>query len=528
MYVYSSLYVGDFFLFFPTATFTNPFKVLFREQDSEKKNGKKEVVWRERVNLAPTILSRKWIDYKFRDRFIPSVKYDNVLPCELSYALLNPVSSPAVVGIQTSDKSYRNVELQILGADGVSVSKMPIDILTTKKKISREMTVKKPGLYKLALFDGTNRFEKSHIFFCNQRDLLALSEHGASDVQGRDLRMYCGHCACTVFPMTSKLIPKFIYKNYVPFKKYVDLGGNGDEAVERSIMRLKHPIVFRRGLVHLLNIIRLASIEDELTIVTSLFKENPSFAYFVTDKPFMFNMIPLMEDRLLQNILSGVEDDLISLGLKGEDPDIGEKLLKNLSSRRRRFILSLLRGDKSERDRKNAQGEISRRIKLYYEERIGRVLKIPSGDRLLFFPRKLDEGGTVTQRGLPQRGNYLCHSGDFILYRSKDLYRCTLYQQSDNCLRFDVEYMKDPIFTIAGVSESTLYLRCESSIRIALIHLYHWFTGFEDFELLEYIPAATVLSLELPAPALILTIGSIDSDGKPMEQVIRLKVKENG
>jgi hypothetical protein len=528
MYVYSSLYVGDFFLFFPTATFTNTFKVLFREQDAEEKTGKKEAAWRERVNLAPTILSRKWIDYKFKDRFIPSVKYDNVLPCELSYALLNPVSGPAVVGIQSSDRSYRNVELQILDVDGVSVSRTSIDILTTKKKISREMTVKKPGLYKIALFDGANRFEKSLVFFCDQRDLRALSEHGASDVQGRDLRMYCGHCACTVLPMTSKLIPKYIYKNYIPFKKYVDLGGNGDDAVGRSIMRLKHPIVFRRGLVHLLNIIRLASIEDEITIVTSLFKDNPSFAYFVTDKLFMFSMIPLMEDRLLQNILGGVEDDLIALGLKGEDPEIGEKLLKNLSSRRRRFILSLSRGDKSERDRKNAQGEISRRIKLYYEERIGRVLKIPSGDRLLYFPRKLDDNGTVTQRGLPQRGNYLCHSGDFILYRSKDLFRCTLYQQSDTCLRFDVEYMRDAIFTIAGISESTLYLRCETSIRIALIHLYHWFTGFEDFELVEYIPAAAVLPLELPAPALILTIGSIDSDGKPMEQVIRLKVKEYG
>ena len=160
----------------------------------------------------------------------------------------------------------------------------------------------------------------------------------------------------------------------------------GGESVIRSVMNIRHPLAYKRGLVQLLNIIRL-------TIVANLFKDNPSFAYFVTDRLFILGVIPLMEDKALQ---------------------------------------------------------------------------------------------TFHQNGV------------------------------------DAEWYKKSIFTVAGISESSLFLQCQTPLRSAFVHSCHWHTALEDVEAIEHVPYWAVI----PIPTLVLTIGAIGEDGTPMEHVYRLRIKE--
>jgi hypothetical protein len=427
-------------LFLPFAGPGNPVRIGFKEQSPFSKQSKKKDTWRENIHLAPAILPRKWIDYKYKDRFIPAVKYDNVLPCGLDYRLVNEAGRPALITLGFPDETFSFQ--QVSGGDKVR-------------------------------------------FFCAE-------------------------------PMKPGTLPRYIYKNYIPFKEYLDLEKLGGESVIRSVMNLRHPLAYKRGLVQLLNIIRLATVADELTIVANLFKDNPSFAYFVTDRLFILGVIPLMEDKALQTILASMDDALIARGILGEEREITEKILRNLSARRRAFVLQTFNQNGVDAHPQDARDELGQRIRLYFEERIGRALKVPAEDRLVYFPQEGSDGATG------RKGDLLCHSREVLLLRGKEVLRCRTGDGGERCTRFDAEWYKESIFTVAGVSESSLFLQCQTPLRSAFVHSYHWHTALEDMEAIEHVPYRAVI----PIPTLVLTIGAIGEDGTPMEQVYRLRIKE--
>ena len=520
MYIYSSLHVGDYFLFLPFAGPGNPVRIGFKEQSPFSKQSKNKDTWRENIHLAPAILSRKWIDYKYKDRFIPAVKYDNVLPCGLEYRLVNEAGCPVLITLATSDKQYKNIELQILDEDGFPAFRKFIERLTPRSDAAIEAVVKKPGIYRVALFDGFMRLEKSSIFFVAAGG-FPDETFSFQQVSGGDkVRFFCGRCGCHAEPMKPGTLPRYIYKNYIPFKEYLDLEKLGGESVIRSVMNLRHPLAYKRGLVQLLNIIRLATVEDELTIVANLFKDNPSFAYFVTDRLFILGVIPLMEDKALQTILASMDDALIARGILGEEREITEKILRNLSARRRAFVLQTFHRNGVDAHLQDARDELGQRLRLYFEERIGRVLKMPAEDRLVYFPQEGSDGATR------RKGDLLCHSGEVLLLRGKEVLRCRTGDGGERCARFDAEWYKDSIFTVAGVSASSLFLQCKTPLRSAFVHSYHWHTALEDVEFIEHVPYRAVIPIPIPASALVLTIGAIGEDGTPMEQVYRLRIRE--
>ncbi len=328
----------------------------------------------------------------------------------------------------------------------------------------------------------------------------------------------------------------YIHKNYIPVKEYLDIDNLGMDFISSFIMKMEHPMAYRRGLVHLLNMLRLATVGDEVTIVTNLFKDEPSFAFFITDRLFLFNMIPVMENRELQRILGKIDDALLAVALKDQNKHIITKVLNNVSKRRSERILYDLRIIKNSQKGAKARAEIHRLIKSFFEERFGRELRIPSGSKLIYRESVLDE------TFLRNPGEIIFnHTGSFTFFTGSDIFELINYNETrenssaqmlpdqlnfrDKCLQYDTETYHDRIFSITGVTESTLYLRSSFAVRYALIHMYNWTNSLEDYETVENISRFTVIPLRLYTSGIVLTIGAIDAKGRPHEQVIRLKTK---
>jgi len=517
MYIYSSLYVGDYFLFILSASDNNPIKIEFREPNINIKEKKTSKYWNEKIYLYSTILQRKWLDYRFKDKFIPNVKYDNILPLELNYRFLNPTGKSSKIGITSNDKYYRKCTLRLLTIDSKEIFKKELNYLGINKEQYIDINLKVPGLYKIMLTIEDRDYYKSDICFLKEKDLVNLTKsknNKNSDDIYKDVKMYCSYCNRRVYPMKSETSKNFIYKNYIPFKEYFDIDGLGIDYISNYIKKISYPENYKRGLIHLLNIIRLSSIEDEITIVTNLFKNDPPFAYFITEKLFLFQMIPLMEDRELQRILNKIDDELIASSLYRGETIIIKKIIKNISKRRGNTILNDILSYKTEDNNQNAKDKINKIIKLYFEERYGRVLKIPYNDEIIYDIVELK----VTDENIR-------HSGDIIGIYNNDFYLICLSKRDKICLRYDIESYKDNILYITGITESTIYLKTEISIKYALIHMYNWDNNLEDSKIVENIPKNRVIPLLLYSCKLILTIGAMDNKRIPHEQVIRLKIK---
>ena len=91
------------------------------------------------------------------------------------------------------------------------------------------------------------------------------------------------------------------------------------------------------------------------------------------------------------------------------------------------------------------------------------------------------------------------------------------------CLKYDVETFLTDIFTVNGVSESTVYLTSNFGITVALIHIYNWSSSIEDMERIENLGRYCIVTIPVHSYAIILTIGAIDARGRISEQVIRIQ-----
>jgi len=511
-------------LFLIGASDINPVKLMFKEQEIKLKKGKKTLPWREKIYLYPAILQRKWIEYKFKERFIPSVKFDTVLPCELSYNLLNSISSNVELKLRSVDKSYREllVGLDCKGKDRKIVGK--ITRLAPRNEKTFHINCKTPGIYRIFLQMEQTIWFKAHIIFLTDTAYRKIVEKEGTaeehilNQNNENLlpqSIYCRNCNSEVFPLKPGSIQGYLYKNYIPFKDYVDIKNLGIDYVTEYIRSISHPARYKKGLIHLLNMIRLASIEDELTIIKNLFKDDPQFAYFVTEKLFLFSMIPLMEDRDLQKILNLVDDRLIALSLEGETGILVKKIFKNLS-RRRVEIVQEERRIKNPAECEKAKQTINQLIKSFFEQRSGRLLKIPFKEEAMY----------RIEKDIPSSGlNIRFHSGDFISWNGFDYCLLKVNPGNEQCLPYDVETCYHQVFTVTGISESSVYFKSNMGLRYVLFHVYYWASGLEDNIFLENIPGNMVIPLKYLSGGMVYTIGAIDTKGIPHEQVLRLKVK---
>jgi hypothetical protein len=521
--------LGEFFLFLPTTSDINPTKINFRDCEARLKGEKSIIPWKEKIYMYPAILQRKWTEYKFKEKFISAVSFDNILPFEMEYSFLNPVGITSQLKIKTIDKNYKKVILKLLNKENEVVFSKRLDQLTVDKEESIDVSIKIPGIYRIIIIADENSYSKSEIIFYHSKHFYSIPEMKTEQFEktysqlkeyGTGSDNYCVHCKCRVYPAKAKVISGFEYKNYIPFKEYIDIETLGIDYVKSYIMKINHPVVFKKGLIHLLNMIRLSSIQDELTIVTNLFKDDPSFAYFITDKLFFFSMIPLMVDRELQKILNTIDDMHLARSLAMEEQGIVEKVLKNISSRRAKIISDEINTGIPIEQSLKAKNDMHKLIRLFFEERIGRAIRIPRSEKLVYYEKDYSE-----RIDAMLIGDISYHSGDFVSVVDSDLYRCSDSENRDNCLEFDVESRKDKITEVAGVSESAIYLKSEIGIRYALIHVYNWVTNLEDYEYLENISRHMIIPFRYTSARIILTIGAIDSKGNPLEQVIRLKIK---
>jgi len=561
MYIYSSLYIGSYFIFLLSAEDTSPVKIHFKDHEISKKSTTSRIVsktepvqeWKEKIYLYPALLQRKWIDYMYKDRFIPAVSYDNIMPVELRYPFFNAVNEPIELGLKTGDKNYKSVTLQILDENKEAVFEKGLHPLTVKRECTCRFSLGIPGVYTVCLHLDEKHFLKTGLVVFGKKHHCCVEafEKRVNELKNiPGFSFFCTACGSPIYPVTMDVIDEFIHKNYIPFKEYLDIEGMGLERISAFIRTIDHPSHFKQGLIHLLNILRMASLNDELTIVTNLFRDDPPFAHYITDKLFLFDMIPVMPDRELQMILNRIDDTLLAHSLQRSGKEIRTKVLANISRRRGQSIMHELHFKVKEKAAAEAKSEVHRSIKSFFEQRFGRELKIPCTTRVIYRVEKAKD--FLKDISL---NRMLLHSGAVAVFDGHDLIlldddneglldekrpvpsientgRDTNGPLNEprplkiiNCIAYDCETSKDAVFSIVGITESSIYLLSMFGIRYTRIHIYNWLTSLEDTEILENISRHSIIPLRLPSFCFVLTIGAVDGKRRPHEQVIRVKVR---
>lgn len=537
--MFGAPYIGQYFIFLNNAADINPVKIQFKDHEVRLKGKETPSIWHERVYLSPTILQRKWLDYKYRDRFIPSVKYDNILPLEMDYPFLQKLGEETTIRIRSTDKTYRNVYISIYNSAGEKVFRKELKRLLLRSEETVSFSTKLPGVYTILFSTAEHTFKKTSLLYYRNRIVITYDDREYEEYKkflsilekkGVASRLFCTSCKSPCLPAEPFSTSGYVHKNYIPVKEYLGIEHTGMDRISRFIMGMDHPLTYKRGLIHLLNMLRLASVDDEITIVTNLFKDDPPFAYFITDRLFLFNMIPLMDNRELQNILNRVDDSLLASALVGQSGELMAKVLNNISHRRSARVRQDLQMKPRGYTGNTARRDMHRLIRTFFEERFGRNLKIPWGTKLRY--RAKDVFGHCAESNACEIFN---HDGSFVFHTGIDLYDIlpqvsplsSIHTFDNRCVCYDVESCLTDIFTVNGVSESTVYLASNFGISFALIHIYNWNDSLEDTERIENIGRSTIVPIVVYSSAIILTIGAINSRGRTCEQVIRIKKKED-
>ena len=226
MYIYSSLFLGEFFLFLPTASDINPIKINFRDRETKLKGEKTVTPWKEKVYMYPAILPRKWTEYKYKKKYIPSANFDNVLPIELEYSLMNPVGVKSHIKIKTIDKLYKKIIFKILNRENETVFSRRLDQLAVDKETSLEVSIKIPGVYRIVVSADEISYSKSEIIFYHSKHYYSLPEMKTEQFEktytqlknyGIESDHYCVYCKCRIYPAKGRVISAYEYKNYEKF-----------------------------------------------------------------------------------------------------------------------------------------------------------------------------------------------------------------------------------------------------------------------------------------------------------------------
>ena len=226
----------------------------------------------------------------------------------------------------------------------------------------------------------------------------------------------------------------------------------------------------------------------------------------------------------LQLILNRTDDNTIAECLKGESNALVRKVLVNISKRRAKSIETIYREPKR-RNNESVKEEMQKTIRNHFEERFGRVLKIPERTHLRYTVAALSEEGAP---------GFSWHSGDIVVLRGKELFiyrnlspkgsSPAVFPSPGPCERYDLESSRDMLFSVCAVTESAVLLKCEGNLKTAMIHIYDWTTNIERCEIVEDLTEHTILPLVRSSDAVVFTIGAIDRKNRGREQVIRLKI----
>lgn len=71
----------------------------------------------------------------------------------------------------------------------------------------------------------------------------------------------------------------------------------------------------------------------ERQIMSALEERDPELAESIRNRMFVFENIVQLEDRAIQKVLRRVDNKTLALAMKGAAPDIGDRLMKNLSQK---------------------------------------------------------------------------------------------------------------------------------------------------------------------------------------------------
>lgn len=95
------------------------------------------------------------------------------------------------------------------------------------------------------------------------------------------------------------------------------------------------------GIETVVEILNLVDRSTEKTIIESLEEEDPELAEEIKKKMFVFEDIVLLDDRAIQKVLREVDTNELAKALKAVDPEVQDKIFRNMSKR----ASSLLRED---------------------------------------------------------------------------------------------------------------------------------------------------------------------------------------
>ena len=519
------IYDGRYFVFLLNSSEYNPTHVLFRDKDIKLKHSHPEYRWREKYYLYPAILQKRWFEYRINGRYIPSSRFDTTLPLLIDYPFLVKNRNEIALNIRSLDTNYRNLKIVIRDKDKNIVKKCVIKNLLKDEKKTLEVKDLKYGSYEIYVDYNERSFYKGCMFLVNEKNIEYWSLEDLIDAVRsinqqknkrilKEIKIYCLNCKSEVFPLKPHTLTNYQYMNYIPFKEYVDFERLSEENVKEYLMKAKHPGSYRSGLIHLLNIIRMASLEDELKIIQSIFRDDPPFGYFITEKLFFFELIPLMKDRDLQNILTKIDDDTIFSSIEGARQEIRDKILNNISKRRTKYILeNKIKSDEEKTE--NSRQFVSREIRKYCVSVYGRLIKIPSNTinsyRIFWDPEFLDKIKEF-------------HCGKFLVLFDEAL---KLIEDNSNepvCKSYEVEYSNQNPVIITGITESAILMLIKEPLKYLYVHVYYWINNLEDFKFYENIPKNTVIPFNYRSPAIIITLGGMNLENRPLEQIIRLKM----
>ncbi len=513
MSFYSSIYTGKYFLFLLNVDDMHPINLMFRDSVNGKKESGLKIRsrrWRTKVYLYKEILQRKWIEYKYKDRFFNSVKFDNRAPLIFHHPNTVKYNDNFDIKIESVDSFYKLIEILI---EDVKSEKTLLEyklknIQPGKFRIIT-VNIKNPGIYMLSYRYNDETVYKGKIIVYKNKDLnISNSE-----------KIYCVNCLSDVSFYKSEIIDRYQYINYIPFNDLLDTQNYSQDFINSYIMSLTYSREKKSGLVHLLNIIRLSNVKDEINIVTNLFKDDPAFAYFITNRLFISEMIPILPDYDLQEIFRKMKDELLGKMFYISSREVRDKILKNISRRKADDIKTIIDKFNNSDEKVSIAGEVNKFIRNYFVEKYGRLLKIPVEDMLVYRECNNTEDRCV-----------VLHGKDFMTFDGKNIH---IFNISNNkalvfneCIKYDIESRLESIFNVTAVNDYSIVIKSSFKIFYGKIHIYDWKSNLEDIVVIENIDDKTAIPIGYFGSVTIMTIGVIDYKNMPHEQVLKVAIKD--
>jgi len=140
-----------------------------------------------------------------------------------------------------------------------------------------------------------------------------------------------------------------------------------EKVLEDKLARISSEKIQRvDGVNTLAEILNNLDKDSEQKILDSIEEENDELAGEIRNKMFMFENIVILSDREVQKLLDFVEKDTLAMALKGEEQELREKLLSNVSKNKRLEILDEMKliGPVRYRDVHEAQQKILNVLKI--------------------------------------------------------------------------------------------------------------------------------------------------------------------